>query len=54
VGGRRPTRVEVAGDLAQALALRVLSNVEHELVWDDRRSSRVLSTPDSGRWHRAE
>lgn len=41
VRGRRVARVEVAGDLAQALASRVLClDVTHERVWDRGRSSR--------------
>jgi hypothetical protein len=41
MGGRRLARVQVAGDLADALASRTLSlNVTDECVWDGARSSR--------------
>ena len=41
MGGRPLARVEVAGDLTDALAVRMLfPNVTHEFVWDGGRSSR--------------
>ena len=51
MSGRRLGGVEIAGDLAQALAFRVLCvNATHKLVWDRGRSSRRrrLITPSSG------
>lgn len=51
VGGRRLARAQIAGDLAQALALPVLClNVKHELVRDDGRPSRKrgLRAPSCG------
>jgi hypothetical protein len=51
MGGRRLARVEVAGDLTQALAFRVLCpNAKDELVRDGVRSYRRRGLRAPSRW----